>query len=745
MTTVVGFLLAARALFFRSRSATGRASGDSAASRHARRSDIQWLRALAVGSVVAYHLEPRFMPGGYVGVDVFFVISGFLITGGLIRHPPGDARKLAEFWNRRIRRLLPASFAVLALCAPAALLLTPMTQLPGTLRSAAASTLYAQNWNLSWEAVDYLASTQAPTVFQHFWSLSVEEQFYLVWPLLFFALARLESGRGIRRKFAAAAAVGLVVVCSLAYSLYLTGVNPAAAYFSTFTRGWELGAGGLLAVASARLDAFLTPRPAMRTALKGFGAVAMLAAGFCFGDTTPFPGGAALLPTLGAASFIAGGKSAFDAFLSWRPFQWVGDISYSIYLWHWPVAVWLPAALARYWPAGIPRIRGAADVIVLILTFGIAALSYHLIEEKLRGPRPLGDPPHRGFVFLAAGSLLICACTGSGWWMLQRKIQSRLDVLARAVPMPCVGAGALGNEACAAADPHGTAFLVTPEVAALDRSDAYEKGCLWEPGSERFPTCLYGRRVADRHTRRIGLFGNSHAVQWLPGLSELADGMNVQVSTYLSSGCFPALLRQKFDDPADERRCLSFTADVMERVIDSGVRVLVISSFTEAGSLIDVPPGERYAAAVDSYRRIIERFVSAGVAVLVIRDTPFPGKNIPDCLAGAETLSACDGPRSAWVRPDPLFDAARTIVSPLLVTADLTDVFCDAGACLAVLGGLVPYFDGSHVSATFSRTAARHLAPALARALDGEIRGQRFEKTEDREPHRSVFPPSPGA
>jgi hypothetical protein len=213
------------------------------------------------------------------------------------------------------------------------------------------------------------------------------------------------------------------------------------------------------------------------------------------------------------------------------------------------------------------------------------------------------------------------------------------------------------------------------------------------------------------------LFGNSHAVQWLPGLSALADEMNVQVSTYLSSGCFPALVKQRFDDPADDRRCLRFTTNAIESIIDSGISAVVISSFTEPDSLTDIPSDRRYAAAVESYRYIIERFVAAGVAVLVIRDTPFPGKNIPDCLAGAERLSACDGQRSDWLRSDPLFDAAQTIASPLLATVDLTDALCDSERCPAVLGGVVVYFDDSHISATFSKTAIRYLKPSLAQAL----------------------------
>ncbi len=212
------------------------------------RTDIQGLRAAAVLLVVVYHLHAAALPGGFVGVDVFFVISGFLITSHLVSRPPASAGALAAFWGRRVRRLLPASLVVLAATLVAVRLFSPETAWQATASDARAAALYVVNWALAGQAVDYLAADNAPTAVQHFWSLSVEEQFYFGWPLLVAGVALLARRRGTSTRTALAVAFGVVTAASFAWSVHLTQTNPAAAYFVTPTRVWELGAGGLLAV-----------------------------------------------------------------------------------------------------------------------------------------------------------------------------------------------------------------------------------------------------------------------------------------------------------------------------------------------------------------------------------------------------------------------------------------------------------------------------------------------------------------
>ena len=276
------------------------------------RPDIQGMRAIAVGMVVLYHLYPNVLPGGFAGVDVFFVISGFLITGHLLREYQKNGRiSLLGFWGRRAKRLVPAAALVLSVTWVASRLILPATALDDTARQIRASALYFQNWQLAWNAVDYLKSDNAASPVQHFWSLSVEEQFYLGWPLLFLlaalvALTARKRGRIARGHQALVVLAGAVVVCSFAYSVYYTRVNPAGAYFVTTTRIWELGLGGLIALLPARAAARLG-----RAGLLGcVGLALVIASAFVLSGSMAFPGALALLPAGGAALLIIGGSAA---------------------------------------------------------------------------------------------------------------------------------------------------------------------------------------------------------------------------------------------------------------------------------------------------------------------------------------------------------------------------------------------------------------------------------------------------
>jgi peptidoglycan/LPS O-acetylase OafA/YrhL len=330
------------------------------------RVEIQALRALAVSLVVLYHVVPLRLPGGYVGVDVFFVVSGSLITAHLLREVERTGRiRLAPFWARRARRLLPASLLVLLVSVAATVVWVPQTYWQGWLREIGASALYVENWVLAGDAVDYLAHTNAASPAQHYWSLSTEEQFYLAWPLLVALASWVAVRLGVRRRTALGALFGLLTLVSFLWSLWTTQVSPPDAYFTTPTRAWEFSLGGLLALWTA------TP-PAGREQLRslvswtGFGAIAITA--LTYTGETPFPGTAALLPVLGTVAVIWAGAPRHDwsptAVADFGPVRFLGNVSYSAYLWHWPLVVVLPFALghplgrrrrsASWWPPSPP-------------------------------------------------------------------------------------------------------------------------------------------------------------------------------------------------------------------------------------------------------------------------------------------------------------------------------------------------------------------------------------------------------
>ena len=287
--------------------------------RHTSRPEIQGLRAVAVMFVVLYHLWPGRLRGGYIGVDVFFVISGFLITGNLLREVDRRGRvRFADFWARRARRLLPAAFLVLLATGVGILLWVPQLMWQQFFKEIAASGLYVENWSLARDAVDYLASSNAPSPVQHYWTLSAEEQFYLGWPFLVMLGVLVASRTSWPRTRAITAVLGTAALASLAFSLWQTVANPSVAYFSTFTRAWEFAAGALLACAGSRVA--LHGRPAALLSLVGLGTIA--ACGLLFTHDTPMPGTAAVVVVLASVAVIAAGHPARPG----RPAAcWCGD------------------------------------------------------------------------------------------------------------------------------------------------------------------------------------------------------------------------------------------------------------------------------------------------------------------------------------------------------------------------------------------------------------------------------------
>ena len=330
------------------------------------RPEIQALRAAAVLLVVICHLWPAALPGGYVGVDVFFAISGFLITSLLLREIDRTGRlSLSAFWARRARRILPAALATVLFCAVATAIFVPINLWPQFFAELRASTAYVQNWQLASTAVDYFAASDLPSPVQHFWSLSVEEQCYLVWPVLLVIAVAVSRSRPARlRRRMLVIAIAAPTLLSLAFSLSQTRSNPQAAYFVTPTRVWEFGAGALLALLPP-----VDRAPALfHSVLSWVGLGAIAVAAIAYSSTTAFPGHAALLPVLGALAVMQAGvpthRWAPSAAMQLRPVQYLGDISYSVYLWHWPLIVLAPFVIDQQAPPwgvdlGLPAHRSS--------------------------------------------------------------------------------------------------------------------------------------------------------------------------------------------------------------------------------------------------------------------------------------------------------------------------------------------------------------------------------------------------
>ncbi|MGQ0843782.1 MAG: acyltransferase family protein [Sporichthyaceae bacterium] len=355
---------------------------------HAFRSDVQGLRALAVALVLWFHLWPHTLPGGFIGVDVFFVLSGFLITNQLLQRPPTGPSDLLVFWSRRIRRLLPAALVVVTTAMVAAKLLGPPDQARFGGIDGLVTILYLQNWNLAETSANPLTAAQVPPVVQHFWSLSVEEQFYVAWPVLLVGAVLLARRRGWGVLKSCGLTMAAVVTLSLAFSIYYTERHPSQAYFATPTRIWELAAGGLLAAVllhRSRNGCRDIPVWVRELAVwAGFGVLVLTL--ITFDKSRPFPGWIALAPVLGTMAIIAAGRERGpnpNRVLGTRPGRYLGDLSYSIYLWHVPLIVLWPQVTGQ-------PIRLGDGAVIAIASLVLAAATKRHVEDRFRyrSPRP---------------------------------------------------------------------------------------------------------------------------------------------------------------------------------------------------------------------------------------------------------------------------------------------------------------------------------------------------------------------
>jgi peptidoglycan/LPS O-acetylase OafA/YrhL len=720
------------------------------------RKDIQGMRALAVLLVLAYHARVPGFGGGFVGVDVFFVISGFLITGLMLReaHVTGSVN-LPRFWARRARRLLPATAVVISAVGVVTLVVLPVTRWASTAGDMAASALYVVNWRFAGQALDYFAAEAPASPLQHFWSLAVEEQFYLLWPVLLFALLWVRRKTNWPLGGVLLAGIGLIGAVSLAWSVHLTAALPGRAFFVSTTRAWELAVGGVLAVGLGQLVGL---RHSFARLLGWLGLVAILAAAFTFDETTPFPGYAALLPSLGTAALIVSGIPGSDGalrrLLSLRPMQSMGALSYSLYLWHWPVlvaATWLWGGLTGSLAAPIGALAVAASAIP-------AWLTYRLVESPIHYSAVLARFPRRALAVglactalgLAAGQIVSFSvprspayAATSGPAVTVSSIESVNDTTvpstvvgeggeahagpedAVVAPMIAAGAAVLGDDPNN--DPDGrvteTVSFMVPSPAAAPEDIATLNGerCIEGLDSRELKVCEYGPGNADTV---VAVVGDSKIHQWLPAIQLIADQRGWRVLTYLKSGC--PLVRVPIErQGAVFQQCSEYNEARYAALLGSSdIDYVITSQVATVAYLPDKSAVEQGQAMVEDLRRTWLELEQHGIDVIVLLDNGSPGLAVPDCVAAfPQQLSRCASPREESLARG----AATTQLEALrgvsgVEVVDIRDWICPGDACPAVIGNVLVYRRGSHLTATYVRSLAPRLDTLLAITPTGEGR-----------------------
>jgi peptidoglycan/LPS O-acetylase OafA/YrhL len=662
------------------------------------RPDVQGLRALAVSMVLIYHLYPSLVPGGYVGVDVFFVISGFLITGHLWRGYQRDGRvRLLDFWGRRARRLVPAAALVLAVTWFASRLMLPSSELADTAGQIRASALYYQNWQLAHEAVNYLTANSAATPVQHFWSLSVEEQFYLVWPLLF-AVAAL-AGRRHRRVVLAGLMVTLTAA-SLAYSVYETRVDPAAAYFVTTTRMWELGAGGLLAMLPERVNRVLSRQGWLGWA----GLAGVLWSAFALRGTSAFPGALALLPVGGAVMLIAGGSDLGRhgpvRLMSARPMVFLGGISYSLYLWHWPMINLLTTYTGKS-----PGVLTGPALIVASLAAAWWTKTY--VEDPIRR-----WPKLTGHGWRSVSTALAAALPVTLAWVYIAGIPGQWDgKLGPGYP----GAAALvGKAVSVPAKP----VLPPPDDALAAVPEYWQQGCLVAEEAVAPKVCVYGDKT--HPTLTVALAGDSIVGNWFPALDELALRYHWKLVTDLHATC-PWTATWMTDPNASVpgiryTSCHEWDVTVQHDLLTSiRPNVVITSDFAEIGSVAHPQAGpEAYADIAAGMAQYWKQLQDHGISVIPIQETPMMDFQPTDCVSEYGGASpACDSPATVAIPQDPPTVQAARLMGGTVKVIDMNQFICGHTVCKSVVGNVLVYLDPHHLTSSYVETTTPYLASRL--------------------------------
>ncbi|TVS85363.1 acyltransferase family protein [Mycobacterium helveticum] len=699
------------------------------------RPDIEGLRAVAVVAVVLFHADVPGVGGGFVGVDVFFVISGFLITGLLWReaNTTGTVR-LRRFYGARARRLLPASATVGVITMIAAAVLLPPLQVPLVIDDGIASALYVGNYWLIAQQVDYFAATRAASPFQHYWSLGVEEQFYLVWPALIIGTAWLI--RLLRRRTRAGATsskrpyllvLAVVAAVSFALSLAVTYVAPFVAFFSLPTRAWQLAAGGLVALTAGRWRR-LAPGTA---AVSGWSGLALiLLACTWLGPATPYPGTAALLPVLGAALVIGAGCAApsqgCGRILAVRPMRAIGRVSYSWYLWHWPVLV-LAAPLLGH-PLG-PAGRLAA----VLVSGGLAVLTLRFIENPLRFAAPIR---RSALASLALGGAATAMAVAVGVALLV------------SIPVP-VGRGPAGTALSITVTPPPAGSTISAYDAAVQQAFAqvqaaviasaqlkavpsnlnppltgaaaefkaeFHNGCLRNLTDVGQPECATGDTAS---TTTVALLGDSNATMWSTAFQQIATQRHWRLETLGKGACTPMDLpiSDAIRRAVSNALCRQWRAEILDRLQAEHPRLVVVSMYRGYGFGHGYTPGFTSYDPVwnDGLARLVQQLRRAGSQVLVLGPIPATRMAAPICLSGhLDDAGACTSPRSTSVNKSGVAAESAATLAAGGRYADVTDLFCTADRCPDIVGNTLVYFDGNHITLEY----AQALAPAIGALAD---------------------------
>jgi len=653
------------------------------------RGDIDGLRAISIVAVVLFHAGVDRFAGGYVGVDVFFVISGFLITGLLIREVDRTGSvSMQEFYARRIRRLLPLSFTTIATTLVAGVWLLPPLARERLIDDARYASVYLANWRYAGQATTYSDTEVTDSLLVHYWSLAIEEQFYLLWPILI--VAGVWIARRLHRRPGPVLAVllGVLGVSSFITSVVLTNDRGFGAYYLTHTRLWEMAVGAGLAFAIPLIRRLPRPVPD----LIGLSGLAMITfAATTYDETTSFPGSAALVPVLGCGLVLVAGAQAHGLVaraLAIAPMRFLGRLSYAWYLWHWP-AIGIALLLRdRYdWTIGV----GATTALGVGGSFGLAWVSHHLIENPVRHSSRLRGRPRRNF---AVGAALTFAPLVIGAVLLATVDRGDTEIVL-----------------------DDGLKLQSPAEAAADEILSDPSCHMSFAGVDTPPQCVFGDPDGDI---TVVLLGDSHARQWLDAFDLLGQREGWRIVSWTKSAC--SIIDVDIYLPALEKpynECTEWRDNVVRSTAELGGADVVVLA-RSAGSRRHVMVGDEVLdeSAIGptwqaGFQRTVTAFTAIADKVVITTDTPWPGFAPPECLASNPgDIAACSFDLTTSIRDSVLLAVERPVAESAGVRfVDSAALVCTVDPCSVVADdGTILYRDSHHLTRTYTLSLLDELA-----------------------------------
>lgn len=666
------------------------------------RPELHGIRGLALGLVVVFHLFANGRVSG--GIDIFLAITGFLFTGSLLRRISANNGKLdfARHFSRIGYRLLPAALLVILATAIGVYVFFPRTRWLQAANEARASALYYENWELISSQLSYEAGGPNSSPFQHFWSLSVQGQFHLVWPLLIIAIVFIARKLNWNAERLTLIAVTTVFIISFIYANYMTSTNQEVGYFHTATRIWELALGGIAGLLLPKLNWGRKSR----IAAGWIGFALILTCGFFLDGATAFPGYQALWPITGLFLMLAAGHTGSpfgaDRLLMTRPFTFIADISYSLYLWHWPILIFYLAATER----NRPSVKGM--IFVLFTSLILATLTKKYVEDPFnRGLRSFKNFRRPLITVAAMVAVVGTAGFAAGGYLEKKQTEAIAQLQMDSSEHP--GAAAMLSEGAERKE-YSSSPAPGPDAIAADLPQIYKLGCTQThrdvPGSEEVKMCITGEVGAEK---KVLITGGSKAAQWQPAFEQLAKQWHWELLTLEKGGCQLSDQSGPDADPQQTEACYLWNEAALELIPSLDIDLVVTIGTTSKEGKEGTPAGFTGAWA---------HLAEHDIPVLAVRDTPRFPFNVGECLVeSAYDETECGGARSELLPLDYYTHMEGPDLPENTIPLDLTDLFCDDDFCPAVIGNVAVYRDVHHVTATYMRSLVPFLEIRLREAI----------------------------